>query len=350
MPGNLPPITVVIPVFNDSENLRHCLSALRQSTVQNFEVIVVDDGSTDESAQVAREAGVIVLRTDRRMGPAAARNLGARSATAPVLVFLDADVCAHPDTLWYAFSELEAHREAAAVIGSYDDSPSEERFVSQYKNLFHRFIHQTARREAGTFWTGCGAIRRDVFLNMGGLDTSFKRPSIEDIELGVRMVRAGHRILLCGDMEVQHRKRWTLAGLVRTDLMDRAIPWTELILKSHRMPDDLNLRLGQRISGVLACALIPAIVTAILMRSLAAAAMGAALLAAVLVLNRDLYGFFAKERGWVFAARAIPLHLLYYLYSVLGFAIGLILHITRGRESDTVRGNRDGPTDSPLRP
>jgi glycosyltransferase involved in cell wall biosynthesis len=312
MPGKVPPVSIVIPVFNDSENLRHCLAALRASTVRDFEVIVVDDGSDDDSARIAREGGAVVLRTDRQMGPAAARNLGAQSAAAPLLFFLDADVCAHPDTLGHAVSELDAHPEVAAVIGSYDDSPSEKRFISQYKNLFHRFVHQTARRQAGTYWTGCGAIRRDVFIKMGGFDTSFKRPSIEDIELGVRMVRAGHKIVLCPKMQVQHRKRWTLAGLVRTDLMDRAIPWTQVILKSQRMPDDLNLKQSQRISAVLACALVPAATAALALRSLVAAALAAGMLALVLVLNRELYRFFAGERGWWFAIRAVPQHLLYY--------------------------------------
>jgi hypothetical protein len=333
MPLKRPPISVVVPVFNDSENLRHCLEALRHSTVRDFEVIVVDDCSADDSARIGTEAGAEVVRTERQMGPAAARNLGAQSAAAPLLFFLDADVCAHPDTLGQAVSELNEHPEVAAVIGSYDDSPSEERFISQYKNLFHRFVHQTALREAGTFWTGCGAIRRDVFVSMGGFDTSFKRPSIEDIELGVRMIRAGHKIVLCPNMQVQHRKCWTLAGLVRTDLVDRAIPWTQLILKSQRMPDDLNLKQSQRISAMLTCAMIPATVAAIALRSLVAATMAAGMLVAVLMLNRELYRFFAGQRGWWFAVRAIPLHLLYYLYSVLGFVIGLAAHTKRAAEA-----------------
>ena len=295
-----------------------------------------DDGSVDASAQVATKAGAVVVRTERQMGPAAARNLGAQSAAAPLLFFMDADVCAHPGTLGHAVSELNEHPEVAAVIGSYDDSPSEERFISQYKNLFHRFVHQTARREAGTFWTGCGAIRRDVFIRDGGFDTSFKRPSIEDIELGVRMVRGGHKIVLCPQMQVKHRKRWTLVGLVRTDLMDRAIPWTQLILKSQRMPDDLNLRQSQRISAMLTCAVIPCAVAAIALRSLVAAALAAGILLAMLVLNKDLYRFFASQRGWWFAIRAVPLHLLYYLYSVLGFVIGWAAHIKRAAFARTV--------------
>jgi len=341
MPGKHPPISVVIPVFNDSANLRHCLAALRQSSVRNFEVIVVDDGSADDSARTATKAGAIVVRTRQQLGPAAARNLGARRAAAPLLFFLDSDVCAHPNTLDHVVSELNAHPEVAAVIGSYDKSPFEERFVSQYKNLFHHFIHQTARREACTFWTGCGAIRREVFFGMGGFDTSFNRPSIEDIELGVRMLRAGHRIVLCPEMQVQHRKRWTLSGLIRTDLMDRAIPWTQVILRSQRMPDDLNLRKGQRISALLTCASIPALLAAMALRSLTVAAIAGGLLAAVLVINRNLYGFFAGERGVWFAIRAIPLHLLYYLYSVLGFVVGLAAHLKRATFYRPVRERID---------
>ena len=68
MPGKLPPISVVIPVFNDSENLRQCLDALRHSSVEDFEVIVVDDGSADDSERVAREAGAVVLRTQLQIG------------------------------------------------------------------------------------------------------------------------------------------------------------------------------------------------------------------------------------------------------------------------------------------
>jgi hypothetical protein len=305
------------------------LEALRKSTTRDFEVIVIDDGSADDSARIATEAGAVVFRTERQMGPAAARNLGARSAAAPLLFFMDADVCAHADTLDCAVRELSAHPEVAAVIGSYDASPSDDRFISQYKNLFHRFVHQTARREAGTFWTGCGAIRREVFVATGGFDTTFKRPSIEDIELGVRMVRAGHRILLCPQMQVQHRKRWTLAGLVRTDLRDRAIPWTQLILRSQQMPDDLNLKRGQRISAALTCALIPVVVAGVALRSTVAAALGTGILLAVLAMNLDLYRFFASQRGWWFALRSVPLHLLYYLYSVVGFVIGLATHIRR---------------------
>ena len=122
-------------------------------------------------------------------------------------------------------------------------------FLSQYKNLMHCFVHQNAESEASTFWSGCGAIRREVFLAMSGFDaSSYTRPAIEDIELGYRMRRAGRRILLDRDLRVKHLKKWTFWGLLKTDVLDRGIPWTELILRDHKMPNDLNLQISQRVS------------------------------------------------------------------------------------------------------
>jgi hypothetical protein len=121
-----------------------------------------------------------------------------------------------------------------------------------YRNLMHRYVHQQGRAEASTFWSGCGAIRRSVFLQHGGFDESYRRPAIEDIELGYRLVAAGHRIHLDRSLEVKHLKRWTFLNLVKTDIFDRGMPWTELILRDGNMPNDLNIQLSQRVSVALA--------------------------------------------------------------------------------------------------
>lgn len=242
-------ISVVIPAYNGGTQLDECLNAIARLGTAPSEIIVVDDGSTDGSIQRAAEHGAIVriLGTSGRQGPAAARNIGAQAATGDILFFLDADVCVHEDAterLAAAFGDPAID----AVIGSYDDNPSSRDFLSQYKNLMHCFVHQNACSEASTFWSGCGAIRRDVFLAMSGFDASYKRPAIEDIELGYRLRHAGRRILLDRDLRVKHLKKWTFWGLLKTDVLDRGIPWTELILRDQRMPNDLNLQISQRVS------------------------------------------------------------------------------------------------------
>lgn len=327
-------LSVIIPVYNGAGFLRRSLAALAASTYRDYELLVADDGSTDNSAAVARAAGARVLPLAGPGGPARARNHAARAATGDVLFFVDADVCVHPDTLARVAAHLATHPEAVAVMGSYDDAPADPGFVSQYKNLFHHYIHQHSRQRAWTFWAGCGAVRRDVFLAAGGYDESYTRPCIEDIELGARLAAAGHRIDLEPSIQATHLKRWTLANLVRTDVFDRAVPWLALMRQTGHMPPDLNITWAHRASVVLASLAALAVVVAG-----AAAALGhgeaaavAALVpcicaVALLALNLDLYRFFARKRGLLFALRAVPLHWFYYLYCAAGvlLAVGSIL-------------------------
>src|SRR5205807_1459536 len=134
------------------------------SSFRDYECIVADDGSTDGSAQVARERGFMVVSTGGRRGPAYARNLAAKSATGGILFFIDSDVCVSPGTLQRLIDNFEREPEIDAVMGSYDDGPESQDFLSMYKNLMHCYVHQNSRHEACTFWSGCGAIRKSVFL------------------------------------------------------------------------------------------------------------------------------------------------------------------------------------------
>ncbi|MFB3776150.1 MAG: glycosyltransferase family 2 protein [Bryobacteraceae bacterium] len=249
-------VSVIIPVYNSAAHLRTCLTHLAQWPAGPLELIVVDDGSTDDSAEVARSFGAVVLSTGGRRGPARARNIGARVARGEILFFIDSDVCVHPDTLERVRRDFGEHPELDALIGSYDSTPQSPDFISQYKNLMHSYVHQRGRLQACTFWSGCGAIRRKVFLEHAGFDESYERPAIEDIELGYRLRQAGRNMVLDKDLQVTHLKHWTFWSLLKTDVLDRGIPWTELILRDRYMPNDLNLELSQRVSVALAFLLV----------------------------------------------------------------------------------------------
>lgn len=345
--------SVIIPVYNGAGFLPRCLGALRASTFSNFECLVVDDGSTDDSAAIATGMGMSVLRMDGRGGPARARNFGATHASGEILAFFDADVCVHPDTLARIDAHFRANPAIVAVMGSYDDRPADPGFVSQYKNLFHHFIHQQSRSNAWTFWAGCGAIRREVFLAAGGFRESYDRPCIEDIELGTRLAADGHRIDLEPTIQVTHLKRWTLSGLVRTDLFDRAVPWFSLILRSGRMPADLNVTHAHRVSvvlaGLLAVASLPLLLAMLrgpTMEVVAALSLALPLVAALVALNLDLYRFFAAKRGLGFAVSAVPLHWLYYLYSGVGVVLGAIEYLSQRAPMAALPALRPAPDGS----
>jgi glycosyltransferase involved in cell wall biosynthesis len=246
-----PSISVIIPACDAVAHLGRCLEALASSGFHDFETIVIDDGSKDDTPEIAASFGVRVLRTEARRGPAFARNLGVKESTGSILFFLDSDVAVKPHTVEKIQEVFSSDFRIDALIGCYDSEPSSPDFLSQYRNLMHAYVHHTGAEEASTFWSGCGAIRRQVFLDHSGFSEGYGRPAIEDIELGYRLIRAGRRIMLDRTLLVTHLKRWTFWGLLKTDILDRGIPWTELILRDRFMPNDLNLQLSQRVSVAL---------------------------------------------------------------------------------------------------
>lgn len=317
-------LSVIIPTYNGGKHLDSCLTAIHQSQPVSHEVIVVNNGSQDDSRQIAQRHGVIVVDCPGPSGPGAARNYGAKFAHGKILLFIDADVVVSPDVLARALDTFKEDPDLAAVFGSYDARPAAQNFISQYKNLLNHFVHQHSQAEASTFWGACGAIRSDVFHKLGGFDTQFKMPAIEDIELGYRLREDGYRILLDKCMQGQHLKQWSFASLLYTDIFCRAIPWTKLALKSRIQVNDLNLHRSQRASaGLVGLGAIGSPVTII--EPFAYLVVLSCLLI-VLWLNKNLFAFFVRERGIGFAMSAFPVHLLYFLYSGTVFCSYWVKH------------------------
>src|SRR5690349_6954735 len=116
------------------------------------ELILFDDGSTDSTCSIAESAGAqIVSNPGRPKGPAHGRNKASARATRSYLMFVDADVIIHADSIDRLVEEVE-RTGAVAAIGSYDDHPRSKRLPALYANLRHHFVHQSGNREATTFW------------------------------------------------------------------------------------------------------------------------------------------------------------------------------------------------------
>lgn len=312
-------ISVIMPVYNGHDFILKSLPPLveMQRRGDVLEVIVVDDTSTDDTPKLAAELGARVIPSGGRLGPGGARNLAAHEARGSILWFVDADVVVHADAVRY-FAEGFAEDGVVAVFGSYDDQPPAQNFLSQYKNLVHHFYHHRGRKEASTFWSGCGAVNRTAFLQAGGFDIErYTRPSIEDIELGYRLRKAGGKILLIPELQSTHLKEWRFVNLIHTEVFCRAIPWSRLMLEQTGVIDDLNVSSAERLRALLA---------GLLLISLLAAIPGLipwwpVFLAATAVAlsNSKLLGLFYRRKGLLFAVMGLAFHQLYYLYSSLAF-------------------------------
>jgi GT2 family glycosyltransferase len=317
-------LAVIIPARNAAATLPRCLSALLAQISADDEVIVVDDFSTDDTAEVAARFNVKVCRLPRHMGISAGRNRGVELTEAPILFFYDSDVVLAPGALARA-REVMMRSEVGALIGSYDDDPDAPTTISRFKNLAHHHFHQRSRTEASSFWGGCGLVRREVFLAAGGFNNDQRE--IEDVELGYRLIARGVRIVLDPQFQVKHLKKWTLRSLVTTDVFLRAIPWTLLWLEHRRVQRDLNFSADQRIAAIVAVALTMVVPLAIFKSQLWVVV--ALLLVAAFWLTRDLYRLFFRRGGLWFAIKGFLLQQFYYLYSLFSLVAGVAIYFSR---------------------
>ncbi len=325
-------ITVIVPVYNGGTELPRCIDALLGAGVPAKNLIIVDDASTDGVAlEVARSCSTrYELMADGPVGPALARNHGASVATdASLLLFVDADVIVEPATVNQFVAAFDENPRVQAVFGSYDNHPDSPGIISQYKNLLHHYMHQTGSREATTFWSGCGAVRRQAFLNMGGFDARYRKASIEDIDLGLRMTDAGHPVELRPEILCKHLKHWSLKGWLKTDIFSRAVPWTQLLIqRDNGVPNNLNLGYRERVSALFAL-LFP---LGMLMMLLSVAGIGAVAgqigllvcassLAGFVALQWPILTFFNRRHGFLFAVSTLALHWVYFVYSSITFVV-----------------------------
>ncbi len=310
-------VSIILPVHNGGEKFRQCLKSIKNSDLAPHEVIVVTDGSLENDREIAQSFDVRILATPfPPRGPARARNVGAQAANGDILLFIDADVTLHRDCMGLVVAFFQENPCVPAVFGTYDNTPFEPDFFSQYKNLFHRYTHQNAHAHASTFWGACGAVKRNVFFKIGAFDERFTRPSIEDIELGYRLTKAGYHIRLLKNLQVKHLKHWDFKTLLKTDILHRAIPWTRL-LQQQEIPRDLNLKIKDRIS----CALVFIVVAGIPL-TLEHPWVRWTMLLIMLVLlgaNQNLYRYFFRLRGGWFAFKSIFFHWFYLFYSGVAF-------------------------------
>jgi hypothetical protein len=304
-----PSVSVIVPT-TDGPTLPRCLAAIDAACAAGDEVIVVED--------------------TLGAGPASARNEGALAASNGILVFVDCDVEIRRDVLERIRGRFAADPGLAAVFGSYDDDPHERDVISTFRNLLHHYVHQRAAGSVDSFWAGLGAVRADVFKDVGGFDPRIARASVEDVELGARLRRLG-RIELDAAIQGKHLKRWSLMAMLTTDLAQRGIPWTRLALCRRATRTGLNLAWPHRVSTLGSLLMV---VSLGCRRPRSAVAS----LALVYAINQRFYRLLARRgrRHWL---AGVGLHLVHHLTCVLALLLGAAAGADR-EESSTRDGRR----------
>ena len=290
-----------------------------------IEVLLVLDGMEENKAFFSqfKIPAMRIIELKENKGPAYARNTGASLATGKFFFFIDSDVVVSGHTIDRLLSSITQSNVADAIIGSYDDQQANQPLVAKYRNLLHHYTHQQASTKATTFWGACGVIKQEVFKKIGGFDESFTRPSIEDIALGYQLIKKGYFIHLDKSLQVTHLKRWSLKGMVYTDIFLRAKPWT-LLLQQHQMWQETELNVSQEEKKAALLLVLGVACVVLSIWSVYALSVGITLLAALLALKRKLYTFYSQYFTMKEMPLVVLLHWLYILCAILGFVLGYL--------------------------
>ncbi|MEU4573483.1 glycosyltransferase family 2 protein [Nonomuraea sp. NPDC023979] len=310
-------VSLIVPCYNAAKTLRLCLEAVLSQTRLPDEIVVVDDASTDGSAELAEKLGCRVVRMPVNRGVSAARNTGADATTGDVIFYLDSDVALRPDAVANALAILDGDPDVGCVHGVYDTEPLIDDGPAEWYRILHA-VHWRRRHlgEVNSVVFALAAIRRDVLLGAGRFDESLR--DCEDVEYSSRLaVRS--RIVLTDTVVGRHDDGSDLLPILG-EQWRRALPLIPLALATSRRgaakPEHAN-----RPTGILACALALACLPLGLL-SPALLAVPAALVAGFVLADVELVRFVHGRRGPAFTAYFMGVHLAVHVVLVTGLAVG----------------------------
>lgn len=222
--------SVIIPAYNAEATIGKCLESMRQQEFRDFEVIVVDDGSTDKTPELVKSFPEAMLLRQNHAGPAVARNNGAEKAKGEIIVFTDSDCVADKNWLGEMIRPFQ-DAGVAGVQGMYRSRQKElvARLIQlEIEQRYEKMLKQKAIDFMGTY---SAAYRKSVFLEMKGFDTSFPIASGEDTDLSFRISKAGYKMVFNPKAIIFHTHPTSLKKYLKVKYY-RAF-WRTRVYKKH---------------------------------------------------------------------------------------------------------------------
>jgi GT2 family glycosyltransferase len=211
-------VTAYVPCFNDARYLPDTITAILRQTRPPDELLIVDDGSTDSTVQVASKYPVQIIRHERNKGLAAARNTALAHARYPLLAAFDVDTVADPTWLEFLLENLRDQKVAGVggrLIKNFRETPPDLwRSLELSKDLGEARIEMSwpSPKRLGGFGT---VFRAEVLRKTGGYDERY-RTNYEDVDLSIRLLRAGHKLVFEPRAVMRHMRRDSFSSVLRT--------------------------------------------------------------------------------------------------------------------------------------
>lgn len=322
-----PFISVIIPNRNGAATIGKSVAAALTSRHDNFEVIVVDDGSEDDSVEVIKGLPCRLIRLAQHGGAAKARNTGARHSRGDVLFFTDADCLLQRDSLAIAGETLARAGPNAVAGGTYTALPHDRRFFSIFQSVFIHYCETRNPQRPDYLATHALAIPAQVFMQSRGFREEFL-PILEDVEFSHRLRRMGYSLVMNPALQVQHIFNFSLSRSLANAVVKTKY-WTlysirngDLLADSGTASLSLKLNAAVYFLGLLLLLLFFATGSMPLLSALAAAT------ALNLYGNRGLLRAFFDAGGIGFGLGAAAYYLLLYPLAVgMGACAGMLKYL-----------------------
>ena len=304
-------VSIIIPVRNGEATIARCLDAALASRYERFEVIVVNDGSDDRSAEIIKTFPCTLVQLPRHSGTSTARNTGACHSHGDILFFTDADCLLNEDTLAIAVATLTAAGRDVVLGGTYTAQPADDRFFSAFQSVFVNYAESRDRDNPDYIAAHAMMLYADTFEKSGGFVEEFL-PILEDVDFSHRLRSSGYRLIMGPGIQVRHLFDYSLMGSACNGFR-KSKYWTiysihhrDLLADSGTASWALKLDVIALFGSVLAAALVLGTGNAWF------SVIIAVLMALNITVNRELLQGFYRARGMAFAFAASAYYLLVY--------------------------------------
>lgn len=312
-----PFISVIIPNYNGEKTIGLCLEAAFASEYADFEVIVVDDCSADNSQTIIEQYPCRLIRFSEHGGASRARNTGARNAAGDLLFFIDSDCLLQTDTLAVAAASAQKHGTDVVIGGTYTWLPYDQTFFSTFQSIFIHYSETKNIENPDYLATHAMLISKELFEKNNGFNENFM-PILEDVEFSHRLKERGIKLLMVPQIQVQHIFHFTMVKSLKNGIK-KSKYWSVYSLKNKNLLTDSGTASLEFKFNVISCFINTLLVlSAVFTKNLLLLLPALLLLGVNLYFNRKLARAFFKIKGPVFAFPA----LLYYTF-MYPFAVGI---------------------------
>jgi len=319
-------VSVIIPNRNGGTTIGKCLAAAQKSDHGNFEIIVVDDASEDNSVEVIERYPCRLVRLWQHEGAARARNAGAAESRGRMLFFTDADCLLLPDTLALAAATLAREGSNAIIGGTYTPTPYDRRFCSRFQSVFVNYFETRRAPAADYLATHALAADAAVFRSSSGFAEDV-RPILEDVEFSHRLRHAGCRLVMNPAIQVQHIFNYSLSRSLR-NAFTKSRYWTAYAIGNRDLlADSGTASVGLKLNVLVFAGSAGLLCGFVLTGKMMLLGFMALALAFNLFVNRGLVLAYHRAEGLGFALMATLYYLSLYALAVgAGAGAGVLRH------------------------